>query len=439
MFAWALAAEKVDWGEWLVALAIFTVPLPWIFRMWLGLMAGIAERWPRRKSGAWLRVRMRLGVLAFFLSAIALSILILLIACAAYTTSEIARAKGLVSALLTLAGIVALLVWMSFKAWPKGRAKRWPAHLGETSPLAAGKQAQGTPVGIEWSNVSTTADRAPRLVQGDARQPPSTAKRWLAFSAGLAYFLLLLLIVFWGITFIPNETAAGYVGLAVLILFPVPLWVLTFRRMSRRSAQVESAGKALGLAFAHEDPFELTLRIPASLFGSHHPRAENVLWGEVETTKVWVFDLPVARGSGLDHVVGLCELGGGPYPRLRIGPPRPKPLDVDPSLAWKVLAFESEEFNQRFQVTTTDRAFGYKLVDARMMAWLLDLEPGWHFEVGAYQALCYRPVIRRVLAGPVDLSAIRTALTPYPEPSEVLGVALAFRRHVPRFVERLTV
>ncbi len=40
---------------------------------------------------------------------------------------------------------------------------------------------------------------------------------------------------------------------------------------------------------------------------------------------------------------------------------------------------ESEEFNRRFEVRSSDRRFALAFVDARMMRWLLDQPPGNRF------------------------------------------------------------
>lgn len=51
--------------------------------------------------------------------------------------------------------------------------------------------------------------------------------------------------------------------------------------------------------------------------------------------------------------------------------------------------FESEEFNRRFNVKATDREFAFKLLDARMLQWLLRTEGSHCYEVYGAWLLAY--------------------------------------------------
>ena len=58
-------------------------------------------------------------------------------------------------------------------------------------------------------------------------------------------------------------------------------------------------------------------------------------------------------------------------------------------LAMRDIEFESEEFNRRFEVRSDDREFAYKLLDARMMEWLLHTAGPHCYEVGGPWVLGY--------------------------------------------------
>lgn len=53
------------------------------------------------------------------------------------------------------------------------------------------------------------------------------------------------------------------------------------------------------------------------------------------------------------------------------------------------IEFESEEFNHRFNVKATDREFAFKLLDARMLQWLLRTEGSHCYEVYGQWLLAY--------------------------------------------------
>lgn len=86
------------------------------------------------------------------------------------------------------------------------------------------------------------------------------------------------------------------------------------------------------------------------------------------------------------------------------------------TLSFHDLDFESEEFNRMFQIRAGDREFAFKLIDARMIRWLLSTQGSFGFEVNGAAMLVWCG--RR---GP-------TALVP------LLGSATLFRDHIPRLV-----
>ena len=80
------------------------------------------------------------------------------------------------------------------------------------------------------------------------------------------------------------------------------------------------------------------------------------------------------------------------------------------------IEFESEDFNRRFRVSSADREFAFKLIDARLMAWLLRTAGDHCYEVGGGQVLAY------------------TGKRAPPELTTVFLASTAFVDHIPRLV-----
>jgi len=85
-------------------------------------------------------------------------------------------------------------------------------------------------------------------------------------------------------------------------------------------------------------------------------------------------------------------------------------------LGFRDIDFESDDFNRLFNVRSQDREFAFKLIDARMMEWLLSTGGQFAFEIAGGKVLAY---CRRL--GPSDLIPI-------------IGSAKAFHDHVPQLV-----
>jgi len=86
------------------------------------------------------------------------------------------------------------------------------------------------------------------------------------------------------------------------------------------------------------------------------------------------------------------------------------------ALGFDDIEFESEEFNRAFRVKSEDRKFAFDLIDARMMAFLLDASSGCTFEVVGSDLLC---ATRRVR--PAELPSL-------------VQVLQSFHAHVPNVV-----
>jgi hypothetical protein len=83
------------------------------------------------------------------------------------------------------------------------------------------------------------------------------------------------------------------------------------------------------------------------------------------------------------------------------------------------IEFESEAFNRRFQVTCEDQAFAFKLIDPRMMEWLMGLGVACTLEFRSGTLL---------VAVNQDVAAAHLG--------SVFDVAPGFKNHVPRLVWR---
>jgi len=83
------------------------------------------------------------------------------------------------------------------------------------------------------------------------------------------------------------------------------------------------------------------------------------------------------------------------------------------------IEYESEAFNRRFQVTCEDQAFAFKLIDPRMMEWLMSLGVACTLEFRAGTLL---------VAVNQDVAAAHLG--------PLFDVAPAFKNHVPRLVWR---
>ncbi len=85
-------------------------------------------------------------------------------------------------------------------------------------------------------------------------------------------------------------------------------------------------------------------------------------------------------------------------------------------LSFHDLQFESEAFNRMFNVRSADREFAYKLLDARMLQWLISTGGAFGFEVNGPWLLVWCRKRR-----PAELVPL-------------LGSAKLFRDHIPRLV-----
>lgn len=222
--------------------------------------------------------------------------------------------------------------------------------------------------------------------------------------------------------------SAGFVLLVVGgIAAVIAVAVFAYLGRQRRLQAFAAMATQFGLAFAAEDPFGIVDQ-PFRLFQRGDGRAvENVLYGiwqglDVRAFDYWYYDESTdAKGqtsrsySRFDCVMLAVDAACSP---VTIDPENLLTRLAD-HLAMHDIEFESQAFNEAFNVKSPDRRFANDLIDARMQQWLLDHGRGYSFEVVGNRLLCFE--------GRIDPTAFIA----------LLGTAKAFRDHVPRVVSSL--
>jgi hypothetical protein len=178
-----------------------------------------------------------------------------------------------------------------------------------------------------------------------------------------------------------------------------------------------------GLSFVPLDPFPDTLWLPFRVFGRGTRKGtENVIWdprddpAQARAFDHWyVEEGPNETGISVRHQM-TCAVVALPFscPRLEVVPEGV----LDP-LEGEDVQLELEAFNRRFRVAARDRRFAVAFLDARMMEAMLQLPTGISCAVNEDRMLLWAP----------RLSAAETV--------QLLEIARALRRRVPRVVESL--
>jgi hypothetical protein len=162
-------------------------------------------------------------------------------------------------------------------------------------------------------------------------------------------------------------------------------------RLRPRRGAFDAEARRLGLNFSPKDPFGLLDEPFALLRWSQrsYGRLDNVLWGPWRGLQVRAFEYEYSAGED-DRRAFSCAMVAipGGWPTLVIRPVSLASRLAD--VAAPDVAFESEAFDRAFSVRCEDRRFASAFVDARMIAWLLSLEPQWGFEIDGPWILGYR-------------------------------------------------
>jgi hypothetical protein len=218
--------------------------------------------------------------------------------------------------------------------------------------------------------------------------------------------------------------AAPALFIAFLGLVALVLW-LSYQRKRRRREALAALGRASGLRFSVDDPFDLVDQEDFHLFRMGEGRGcENVLWGDwkgipVKEADYWYYTQSTdAQGHTTRDYRYLSIVEAAlPCTIPKISIQRETIFSrLGERLGFDDIEFESEDFNHTFQVKAVDVKFAFRLVDARMMQWLLESTDGFGFELGGSNLLvhCNRQRSEAVEA--------------------VLDTALAFRDRIPRLI-----
>ena len=217
----------------------------------------------------------------------------------------------------------------------------------------------------------------------------------------------------------------GAVAVVVVVVAALVGGYLISRRITqKRQAALTAVATSLGFRYSPDDPFD-TVDLPFALFTRGDGRGvENVLWGmsgnlAVRLCDYWYYDESTDSKGGRHrsyHRFSCATTSIDAYvPGITVG--RENALTrLGGALGFDDIEFESEDFNRAFRVKSATPKFAYDMIDARMMAFLLDASSGCTFEVVGSDLLCATGRVR-----PADLPGL-------------LHVLQSFHAHVPKVV-----
>ena len=217
----------------------------------------------------------------------------------------------------------------------------------------------------------------------------------------------------------------GFLVLFVLIfLGAIAVGVFAFIQRERRRKELFALANSLGMQYSHEDPVGL-LGLGFNLFRMGDGRGcESVLSGvwdgiPVHEADYWYYtertDSKGNRSRSYVYFSIVVAEVGLMVPHVTVSRENVFTRLAD-GLGFRDLEFELEDFNRRFQVKAFEPEFAYKLIDARMIRWLLSTGGRFGFEVVGPHLLVYS---RRVKPAEIPV---------------LLNVMKTFRDHVPRIV-----
>jgi hypothetical protein len=216
---------------------------------------------------------------------------------------------------------------------------------------------------------------------------------------------------------------AVLVVVVVAALVGLGIWY-SYRRKKLRRQALAGFATQYGLQYSQADPYGI-IGYPFRLFSRGDGRGcENVLSGEwqgipIQEADFWYYDESTdseGRQTKSYHYfsVVVADLGLE-VPWVSVAKENLLTRLAD-HVGLHDVEFESEDFNREFNVKTKDREFCFKLIDARMMQWLLSTGGSFGFEIVGPWLLVY---CKRLPP---------TGLIP------LVGTAKAFGDHVPTLV-----
>jgi hypothetical protein len=222
-------------------------------------------------------------------------------------------------------------------------------------------------------------------------------------------------------TLIPFGFVFVVVGIFALV---IAVAVHQWQAKNRRREAMAAWAMTRGMAFVVEDK-AMPTRFDFALFKRGDGRGcDNVATGTWEGTEAhvadyWYYEESRDSNGGRSRSYRRFSVAilrvGAVLPAVRIERETVFSRLAD-HVGFRDIEFESEEFNRRFDIRSPDRQFAFKLVDGRMIEWLLGGAGGHCFEVSGPWLLAYSGQV-----GPEHLPAL-------------LSTATAFVAHVPRLV-----
>ena len=245
----------------------------------------------------------------------------------------------------------------------------------------------------------------------------------------LAPFVLGLAVWKW-----VNQEGGPGALFALIIMLPIPtmalVHILREGSSSPRSRRMRAASKDLDLNFVdHLHLPHSFLDLPA--FGGVGARSafdgitiggySNLLSGRREGSEIMIFDYstetessPYSKPKWHTCVATVLELD---CPKVIVQPRAT--LHPHDATGLHDVGLGSPSFDDRFRLMTTDPRFAMGLVDQRMMAWLLDDDEPWTFEIAGTWA------------------AIISSQIPTRRLDEAITALFLFRAHIPRVMSSL--
>jgi hypothetical protein len=191
-----------------------------------------------------------------------------------------------------------------------------------------------------------------------------------------------------------RELVGGF--FLVAVMFGGLLWLGQHYRVGPRRASFQDQAEQAGLRSEPGDPFGL-LDSPFALFGrmASVRDIENTATGTRNGVRTVVADYWYAPSSDPqldDYLRYTCVLTDTPawWPDLSVVP-ESLAARLRSTVAMSDIGTESEAFNRRFEVRSADPRFASAFLDARMIEWLLQVDPGVGFHISGANQMTVRP------------------------------------------------
>ena len=198
-----------------------------------------------------------------------------------------------------------------------------------------------------------------------------------------------------------NETAFPILvigGVLVVFGLVIAVIVLAFHFKKQRRQAIATFALKNGLSYTQHDPYNLPGTYDFNLFSMGDGRgAENLMTGQWKDRRIieadyWYYTESTDSDGSSSRSYSRFQVALFP-----IGAYLPKVQVVGETFFTRIadhigledINFESEEFNRIFNVKSTDREFAFKLIDARMMQWLLYLGKRFSLETSGSDLLVY--------------------------------------------------